>query len=534
MTDPTKKDDSEKAKAVKNAMTGTPDTTAKPAPASKPAEPVKEPPKSDPPMSAAAKAAPAAAAKPPESVKEPPKPAYTQPAGAKPPSSGPAGAGFPPSDKSPPKEPAKGSVPSSSSSAGKPVAAAGGKEPPKSPSGPQGPGAPKGPGTPPSSATAKSPLPKKPEKKRGCLGTLIWLLVIVAALGAAAYYTWPHWPDVVKRPVEAKIDEIVPTIQMPEEKAAVEDRLAKNEQQISALESKVAELAGRKVLTEDDVKALTGSSEAPVGAADVDSAKVKALTARLDSIEQALTSAASSQPTGDSTETGASTGSTAATAVLGVSVQALSQRVKQLETDVATVSGVESRLADMEERALAAPSGEAKAAVVLAVSHLNHAVLQSKPFTTELDALKAVVGDNAALNEPIGVLEPLAAKGVPSIIELRASFPAVAREVSRVHADWTGEDWVDKALSRVTSLVSVRRTGEDAVADQGTDGAIAQAEAALVLGDVAAATKALEGLEGPSANAAAPWLAQAQERLSAEAALGQLRQGAIALLATGG
>ncbi len=506
MTDPTKKDDSDKAKAVKNAMTGTPDTAAKPAPESKPAEPVKEPPKPD---------APKPAAAPP-------------PAGAKPPSS----------EKEPPREPVKGSVPASSSSAGRPGAASGGTEPPKGPGGPQGPGAPqgsgapKGPATPPASAAPKSPPPKKPtpapKKKRGCLGTLIWLVVIVAALGAAAYYTWPHWPDAVKKPVEAKIAELVPTVQTPAEKAALEDRIDGYQQQLSALESKVAELADRKVLTEDDVKALAQSS----GGKDVDNADVSALTARLDAIEKAITSVKTSETSGDSGPDAAAVAG--ATAAIGASVQALSQRVQTLETDVATAKSVESRLTTMEERAVAEPSGEAKAAVVLAVSHLNQAVMQSAPFTAELDSLKAVAGDAAALKEPMGVLEPQAATGVPSLIELRASFPEVAREVSRVQAHWTGEDWVDKALSRVTSLVSVRKTGEEAMADKGTDGILAQAEAALLLGDVEAAVKAMKGLEGPPAEAAAPWLAQAQKRLDAMAALADLRQGAIALLAKGG
>lgn len=521
MTDPTKKDDSDKAKAVKNAMTGTPDAAAKSTPAGKPAEPVKEPPKPDAPTSAAA---PAVAAKPPESVKEPPKQAAVPPAGVKPPSS------QPPSEKEPSREPARGSVPASSSPAGRPGAASGGKEPPKGPGGPQGPGAPKGPGAPPSSAAPKSPPPKKPaapaKKKRGCLGTLIWLVVVLALLGVAAYYTWPHWPESVKKPVEAKIAELVPEVQTPEEKAAIEDRLANNEQQLSALESKVSELAGRKVLTEDDVKAVIDSS----GGAGIDDAQISALKERLDALEKSLASVKSSE----TTDGGGPDAVSGATAAIGASVQALSQRVQKLESDVATASSVESRVTDMEERVRATPSGEAKAAVVLAVSDLDHAVSRSVPFSKELDALKAVAGDDATLAEPISTLEPMAETGVPSLIELRASFPDVAAEVSRVHADWTGEDWVDKALSRVTSLVSVRKTGEDAVAAEGTDGAVAQAEAALILGDVDAAVKAMKGLEGPPAEAAAPWLARAQKRLDAMAALAALRQGAIALLAKGG
>lgn len=347
--------------------------------------------------------------------------------------------------------------------------------------------------------------------------------MIVAALAAGAYYTWPYWPEAVKKPVEAKIAEVVPEVQTPEEKAALEDRLAKYDSQLAALESKVADVADRKPLTEADVKALV---EGEVGTGDADAetkTQLSALTARLDALETALATVKSS----DTVDAGAA-------AAVGASVHALSERIAQLETDLASAKGMESRLKDMEERAQAEPSGEAKAAVVLAVSNLDHAVMRGGPFSSELDSLKAVAGDDAALTGPIGVLEPQAASGTPTLIELRAQFPAVADEVSRVHAEWTGEDWVDKALSRVTSLVSVRKTGEDAVAAEGTDGALAQAEVALANGDVAGAVKVLESLDGPPAKAAAPWLAEARKRLAAEAALVELRQRAIALLATGG
>lgn len=493
MTDPTKKDESaqasDKAKAVKSAMTGTPDAGAIPPPMGKPADPVKEPPKPD--------AAASTPVNPPEAA------------------------------KTAAKEPPKGSVPPSTIAGAKPGATAGGKEPPKGVGGGQTPGGPKGPGATPMGASAKPPQPKRPaaapKKKRGCLGTLIWLVVIVAALGAGAYFTWPYWPDMVKKPVEAKIAEVVPRVQMPEEKAALDDRLAKHEQQLSTLEGKVAELASREA---DDAKALAESD----GGNGSSGAKISALTARMDALEKALSSVGAAETSGKDGDAASSAGATAA---IGISVQALSQRVAQLETEVAQAANLENRLTSMEKRAEAGPSIETKAATVLAVSHLSNAVMQSVPYADELASLKAVAGDDATLAEPISVLEQQASTGVPSLVDLRASFPAVAREISRVHADWTGEDWVDKALSRVTSLVSVRKTGTEAMADQGTDGAIAKAEAALELGDVAAAATALNGLEGPAAEAAAPWLAEAQKRLDAMSALAALRQGAISLLAKG-
>ncbi len=529
MTDPTKKYDSaqtsDKAKAVKSAMTGTSGADATSPPAGKPMEPVKGPPKPDTPPNAAPKPAPASTVKPAEAGKESPKPTTASSAAAIPaaPARDPSKGSVPPSPPTP-----SGPTPSGPASSGP-----GGTQPPRGPGGPQGPGAPqgpsgpKGPGTPPPGAAAKAPQPKRPaatpKKKRGCLGTLIWLVVIVAALAAGAYYTWPYWPDVVKRPVEAKFAEVIPEVQTPEEKAALEDRLTKYDSRLAALESKVADVAERNPMTEADVKAPVEAERGTGDANAETNAQVSALTSRLDALESALATVKSS----DTADTGAA-------AAVGASVHALSERIAQLETDLASAKAMESRLTDMEERAQAEPSGEAKAAVVLAVSNLEHAVMSGGPFASELNSLKAVAGDDAALTGPIGELEPQAASGIPTLIELRAQFPAVADEVSRVYAEWTGEDWVDKALSRVTSLVSVRKTGEDAVAAKGTDGALAQADAALAEGDVAAAVKLLEDLEGPPAKAAAPWLSEARKRLAAEAALKELRQRAIALLAAGG
>ncbi len=89
MTDPTKKDDSEKAKAVKDAMTRTSDSDAKSPPATPPVAPPKEPSKMDVPTSTAAKTTPGGAATPPEGAppegaKEPPKPAAPSPTAASP------------------------------------------------------------------------------------------------------------------------------------------------------------------------------------------------------------------------------------------------------------------------------------------------------------------------------------------------------------------------------------------------------------------------------------------------------------------
>ena len=252
MTDQTKKDDkpqgSEKAKAeaVKDALKG--DT---PGNAVKPTGSAKESPRPDatggantqpkePPLAAHEQkpivTPPPSGAKPPDTGKEPEKPKPPPQSGAKP--SEPVKEPAKPSVTTGPKEQPKG--PSVPPSGVKPAEAA--KQPVRSGGPPGGKEPPKGPGAP--SSPAKAPEPKKPSaeppKKRGCLGTAIWLVAIIVALGAGIYYTWPYWPEAVKKPLEAQVAGLIPEVQTPEAKAVLEDRLAKSEKELTALKSQVA------------------------------------------------------------------------------------------------------------------------------------------------------------------------------------------------------------------------------------------------------------------------------------------------------
>ncbi len=174
------------------------------------------------------------------------------------------------------------------------------------------------------------------------------------------------------------------------------------------------------------------------------------------------------------------------------------------------------------------------AAAALAVGQLTQALNGSGPFSAELNAVKAFAKDDAEMAAAIAALEPRAAGGVPTVSELRARFPAVAEAVSRADTKLEGEGWVENALNRLRSLVSVRRKGDTAVAAGGADAALAGAEGALAAGDLAAAVQALETLEPPAAEAAAGWLGDAHARMTAERLLATLQARAISLLAARG
>jgi hypothetical protein len=77
--------------------------------------------------------------------------------------------------------------------------------------------------------------------------------------------------------------------------------------------------------------------------------------------------------------------------------------------------------------------------------------------------------------------------------------------------------------------VTVRPVGAD-VSGEGAPARVARAEAALAHGDLAAAVAEIEPLEGAADAAAAPWLAEAHQRMAAQAAVAALQDRATRLL----
>jgi hypothetical protein len=97
---------------------------------------------------------------------------------------------------------------------------------------------------------------------------------------------------------------------------------------------------------------------------------------------------------------------------------------------------------------------------------------------------------------------------VPSLPELRNAFERSANEIVHTAQAPDGDGLLDQAAGNLMRLVTVRPVGADVEGD-GAAARVARAEAALAEGDLAAAVAELEGLQGPAAEAAAPWLAEA-------------------------
>jgi len=193
---------------------------------------------------------------------------------------------------------------------------------------------------------------------------------------------------------------------------------------------------------------------------------------------------------------------------------------------------VETAVAEAARRRAegAQPQRPPAAAFVLAVTQLREAMRRAAPYAGELESVKALAGDDPPTAEPIKTLEPRAARGVPTEESLVARFDPVTLQIVRADRAPAG-NVADRALSRLTELVSVRRIGDTDAAT--TDGILARAETRLRGGDLAGAVDALAQLQGPAAAPAAEWLADARARLAADAALSRLTNVGVARIAAG-
>lgn len=235
---------------------------------------------------------------------------------------------------------------------------------------------------------------------------------------------------------------------------------------------------------------------------------------------------------------------------------ALDARLTRVEQDLAGLGSLATRLDALEQAITAAESrATGNAALALAVNQLQSALASQRPFAIELAALSNVAADDPAAAAQVraatDALADRAESGLPTLIELRARFPQLARDVvaaARAEsaaaavanaAPGTGGEavatpgWLDSAMTKLSELVSVRPVGEDVEGDDAS-AHVARAEAALAKGDLAGAVAELDGLTGKAAEAAAAWLADARARLDAETAIATLQSLAVARLAPAG
>ena len=228
----------------------------------------------------------------------------------------------------------------------------------------------------------------------------------------------------------------------------------------------------------------------------------------------------------------------------GTAVIALEQRVRALEDDPtreplgqalaawgeqraaleAALAEVSARLARFEAEATQQAAADGRlVTLVLATGELTAALGSSRPFAPALDALRGIAGEDPEIESALVRLTPFAATGVPTLDGLSARFPKAANAIVRTTPATEDSDWIDETVTKLSQLVTIRRTG-GAIDAESLDGRLVEAETALNAGDLGRAIAIVGALmpAGAEAGIAKPWLRDARARAEADDALAGL------------
>ena len=218
---------------------------------------------------------------------------------------------------------------------------------------------------------------------------------------------------------------------------------------------------------------------------------------------------------------------------------ALTRRIDELQQtseggDADLVARLDALAATQKDLAAKVAQGrnrqEQAGAFLLAANLLAAASSDSGTFSAELDAVETAALDQPEVGEAIGTLRTHAG-GVPSEADLRSRFPSVAASIIDASIVGAGDDVVGTALTRIASLVTLRRTETEEGDD--IDAIVNRAEAAANAGDLPGAVQALGALDGDPAKVAQPWIAEAQARIAVDRAVRTLQSRALATLSGG-
>ncbi|WP_068313083.1 hypothetical protein [Polycladidibacter hongkongensis] len=300
-------------------------------------------------------------------------------------------------------------------------------------------------------------------------------------------------------------------------------RLEKLEQQIAALETATpvsdaaqdAELDGQKGELEQRIQEIAKAFGSRIDAIRVD-------------VAQLQEGQASAAPQGDA----------APVADLQMQLNSVSGHVERLQSAFAAFEGTIAQLqADNAAQAseFAALQDQASASLdrnqaarALAVSSLQRAVEQGRPFETELTAVMAVFPEHAvSLQE----LEPFAKEGVASTASLIGGFDAVVRQMSRaqIAEEAAEEGFWGRLMGSAEQLVSVRRIdGSDMSDPRRMLGAMEQK---VAKGDLAGALDLYDALPDEMRQAGAQWAGAVKARVQAADLMRQVQEQLISAMA---
>ncbi|MCA3442594.1 MAG: hypothetical protein INF52_04350 [Rhodobacter sp.] len=190
-----------------------------------------------------------------------------------------------------------------------------------------------------------------------------------------------------------------------------------------------------------------------------------------------------------------------------------SDAAARIEAAAAEAEAQVAAAAQEAERLKAEAEATARAATIAAALGRIRAALEAGgPYSGAIDDLTA-----AGVQVPADVAG-FAGSGVPTLTDLQRSFPAVARDaLTAALRAQTGTGWGDRIAAFLRTQTGARslspREGTD------PDAILSRAEGQLANGDIPATLAELGTLPGPAKDILAPWVADAEARQKAIAAL---------------
>ncbi|WP_299376437.1 carph-isopro domain-containing protein [uncultured Kiloniella sp.] len=363
-------------------------------------------------------------------------------------------------------------------------------------------------------------------KKGGSLNSFFYGVGFCALAMAAAVFFRSEWLPLVEK---------IPTFGGEAETTSVsslEERIVDLEQDVFNAQSKsidqnrflalsetVRTLKLQQSELERQLNDLTNGGVV-VTSSDADKDLVEALRTELEQTRQRMDAIEStgfaSSSVGDSSD--------------GASVQQLASIRTQMNALISEVASLKSGDAVPSQSLVGGPA-TGDVYLALGVLQLRDALRGSGPFVKELDLVRAVAPENSTIHELVSPLSSFAAVGLPSLTDLRASFPSAARDALSADKIAGGQTWVDKAIGRVTDVVSIRPI--DILDGQGTSSVLARAENYLKDGDLSGALQELENLTSAATSGMENWLLLAKQRREGEQISQQLALLLIGVTAQG-
>jgi hypothetical protein len=342
-------------------------------------------------------------------------------------------------------------------------------------------------------------------------------------------------PDLT--PLQDRIAKLEAAPETPDHSAALkalETRLGTLEEKAGAASSELGALAGRVAQLETSLSSLAEAAKEGSSVADAAaiSQQINEAEKRLEAkIETALAEGKTGTPDIDSLKK--------EVAAIDAKLKALteaelgSEDVGQLLPELA---GLDERLGKIESTlpslldAIDEGTADARSATLaIAFANLRAAVEEGRPYAAELATLSKLSPGATDLG---GMLE-YEDTGIPTLRDLNASFDEAREAALSVEQPQGESSLIDRLMASAESLVKVRRVDETAEGSS-TGAVLARAGAQLEKGDLEAAVKQVETLQGAPREAFAKWLGAAKARLDAEATLQRLENALLVSLGGGG